>query len=115
MARPYSGKFLLEVDRADPEKIGVQLARVCIKAKLPASHVAKVFGVSRMSVHSWFRGQYVRNKNYMKIKKFIELVKLDLKKSRLPADNIKSARDYLDSINKETMNNETRILQQSTT
>jgi hypothetical protein len=37
-------------------------------------HVATVFGVSRMAIHSWFRGKPVRDKNNTKIEKFIALV-----------------------------------------
>lgn len=98
MARPYSGQFLSELDRADPERIGVQLAKICIKANLPATYVAKAFGVSRMSIHSWFRGKYVREKNYNKIVDFIKTVKYDLKTGYLPAKNSKFAKVYLDSL-----------------
>lgn len=98
MARPYSGQFLIELDQADPERIGVQLARVCIKANLPATHVAKAFGVSRMSIHGWFRGKYVREKNYTKIKNFIDAVENDLKLGNLPARTPKFAKVYLESL-----------------
>jgi len=98
MARPYSGQFLVELDRADPERIGVQLARVCVKANLPATHVAKAFGVSRMSIHGWFRGKYVREKNYTKIKSFIKAIKGDLDTGILPAKTSKFAKVYLESL-----------------
>jgi hypothetical protein len=62
MARPYSEQFLLALRKADPTRIGVQLGRVCVKANLPTTYVAEAFNVSRMSIHSWFRGQYVREK-----------------------------------------------------
>jgi len=71
MARPYSERFLLDLHKADPTRIGVQLGKVCVKANLPTSYVAEVFDVSRMSIHNWFRGQYVREKNYERIAKFI--------------------------------------------
>jgi len=98
MGRPYSGQFLVELDRADPERIGVQLARICVRANLPATHVAKAFGVSRMSIHSWFRGKYVREKNYTKIKNFIKTVEDDLKTGHLPAKTSKFAKVYLESL-----------------
>jgi hypothetical protein len=68
-----------------------------VKANLPTSYVAKAFNVSRMSIHSWFRGQYVREKNYEKIAKFIELVKLDLDNGRLPAMSLNEAKNFIDA------------------
>jgi len=99
MARPYSTKFLVGLTNADSERVGVQLARVCVDARLPAASVAEFFGVSRMAVHKWFRGQYIREEKCIKIQKFIAKVKEDLvKEDMLPAANIKSAKTYLTSI-----------------
>lgn len=97
MARPYSERFLLDLNKADPTRIGVQLGKVCVKANLPTSYVAKAFNVSRMSIHSWFRGQYVREKNYEKINKFIGLVNKGLDKGILPAMTTKQAREFIDA------------------
>ena len=98
MARPYSTKFLVGLSQADPERVGVQLAQVCVDAHLPAASIAAFFGVSRMSVHKWFRGQYIREEKCIKIQRFIARVKEDLQKEALPAGNIKSAKEYLTSI-----------------
>jgi hypothetical protein len=97
MARPYSERFLLDLNKADPTRIGVQLGKVCVKANLPTSYVAKAFDVSRMSIHSWFRGQYVREKNYEKILKFIDLVKADLDIGTLPAMSLVDAKKFIDT------------------
>lgn len=97
MARPYSERFLLDLNKADPTRIGVQLGKVCVKANLPTSYVAKAFEVSRMSIHSWFRGQYVREKNYEKIIKFIDLVKVELDIGALPAMSLVDARKFIDT------------------
>jgi hypothetical protein len=98
MARPYSTKFLVGLTNADSERVGIQLARVCVDARLPAASVADFFGVSRMAVHKWFRGQYIREEKCIKIQKFITKIKDDLKAELLPADNIKTAKSYLSSI-----------------
>ena len=98
MARPYSQDFLLALTKADPTRIGVQLGKVCVKANLPTTYVAEAFNVSRMSIHSWFRGQYVRDKNYQRIAKFIEKVNKDINKNILPAMSIEEAKNYLSSI-----------------
>jgi hypothetical protein len=50
-----------------------------------------------MSIHSWFRGQYVREKNYEKIAKFIDLVKADLDIGALPAMSLVDAKKFIDS------------------
>lgn len=97
MARPYSERFLLDLNKADPTRIGVQLGKVCVKANLPTSYVAEAFDVSRMSIHSWFRGQYVREKNYEKILKFIDLVKADLDIGALPAMSLIDAKKFIDT------------------
>lgn len=98
MARPYSEKFVLNLIKADEEKVGVQLAKVCVKANLPTTHVAKAFGVSRMSIHSWFRGQYVREKNYEKILRFINAVNAAVEGGELPAQTVKQAKEFLENI-----------------
>lgn len=100
MARPYSERFLLDLHKADPTRIGVQLGKVCVKANLPTSYVAEVFEVSRMSIHNWFRGQYVREKNYERIAKFIGQVDKALERGVLPAPTMKVAKNYLDAIGK---------------
>ena len=97
MPRPYSERFLLDLNKADPTRVGVQLGKVCVKANLPTSYVAKAFNVSRMSIHSWFRGQYVREKNYEKITKFIELVKSAIDNGALPAMSLKEAKNFIDT------------------
>jgi hypothetical protein len=74
----------------------VQLGRVCVKANLPTTYVAEAFNVSRMSIHSWFRGQYVREKNYERITKFIELVNKGLDKGVLPAMSSSDAKSFIE-------------------
>lgn len=95
MARPYSDEFLMSLATLDPTRLGVQLAKLCVKANLPARYVAQAFGVSRMTIHSWFRGQYVRDKNCTKINNFMRLVEQDYEANKLPAVKLKNARDYI--------------------
>ena len=97
MARPYSDKFLLGLNHADSNHLGVQLAKVCVKSNLPTMHVAESFNVSRMSIHNWFRGNYIRQKNIKKIEKFINLIEEGLADGALPAINFPEAKEYLDS------------------
>ena len=97
MTRPYSDKFLLSLYEANYKKIGVKLAKVCVKANLPSLYVAKTFGVSRMTIHSWFRGSPVRDKNNTRIEHFIELVEQGLNDTLLPAEDLASTKKYLES------------------
>ena len=71
MPKKYSQEFLLNLNTLDGDRIGVQLAKACVNADLPITEVAKIFKVSRMTVHSWFRGSAVRDKNTQKIKAFL--------------------------------------------
>ena len=97
MARPYSDKFILGLNNGDPKSKGVQLGKICVKADLPAKYVADAFDVSRMSIHSWFRGNIIRNKNISKIDKFIELVNNSLTNGDLPVSTLKHAKIYLET------------------
>jgi hypothetical protein len=42
--------------QASIKSLGVALGRVCIARSIPVSVVADVFGVSRMTVYNWFKG-----------------------------------------------------------
>ena len=75
MTKKYSQEFLLELNTLDGDRMGVQLAKACVNADLPMIEVAKVFGVSRMTIHNWFRGAPVRDKNVQKIKAFLVALK----------------------------------------
>ena len=96
MPRPYSDGFILGLDRADETKVGVQLAKVCLKANLPIKYVAKGLAVSRMTLHTWFRGGILRQHNRKKVEKFIELAEQGLADGTLPATNLDTARVFID-------------------
>jgi len=71
MSKKYSQEFLLELNTLDGDRMGVKLAKACVNADLPIIEVAKVFEVSRMTIHNWFRGAPIRDKNVQKIKAFL--------------------------------------------
>ena len=95
MSRPYSKELLDFLSKTNSKKVGIQLAKICIKAKLPASGIAEVFGVTRQAVHGWFRGKYIREKKIIFIKEFIKIVQKDLDKKNLPTKNESLAKKYL--------------------
>jgi hypothetical protein len=98
MPRPYSEKYLRELSKLDPERIGVQLGRICVENNLPIMYVARLFKVSRMTVHNWFRGKYVRDKNYTRIQTFIAQVKDAVTDGTLPAPSLSHARQFVDIV-----------------
>lgn len=98
MPRKYSKELIDSLDTID-NTLGIQLAKVCIEANLPAIYLAKVLKVSRMTIHSWFRGSPIRHKNSKVIESFIKILETDLEQGRLPAKNILQAKEYLKEIN----------------
>jgi hypothetical protein len=97
MARPYSKGYLIALTELDSKRLGVRLAKLCVKANLPAQYVAEVFGVSRMTIHSWFRGKAIRDKNCTRIDNFMVLVREGLHDGQLPAVTLLDAKKYLES------------------
>lgn len=102
MPRPYSQKFIDDVMNSDSRRVGVELARECVKANLPAKYVAVALGVSRATIHNWFRGSILRGGNENMALAFIRLVKQDTGAGVLPAKTNKDAKAYIeDMIGKE--------------
>ena len=88
MARPYSQDFLANLQTMDPDNLGVQMAKLCVKANLPTLYVARKVGVSRYTIHSWFRGQDIRDTNKVRVNKFIEEVNKGFSEGHLPAPTL---------------------------
>jgi hypothetical protein len=82
----------------DPEHVGVQMAKLCVKANLPTLYVARKLGVSRYTVHSWFRGQDIRDKNKIKVEAFIKELNRGFDENIFPMITLSLAQQYLDSI-----------------
>jgi len=101
MPRSYSNGFLLTLSKEDAVQDGQLLAKVCVEANLPASYVCKVFGISRMALHTWFRGGPIRTKRMDLVNAFIALVNKDLQAGLLPAQNLKEAKAYIEDMLKE--------------
>jgi DNA invertase Pin-like site-specific DNA recombinase len=98
MARPYSSDFLTTLNTLNPDNLGVQLAKLCVKANLPTLYIARKLGVSRYTIHSWFRGQYIRKINKIKVEAFIKEIDKGFNEYKLPALNLSFAKQYLDSV-----------------
>jgi len=95
MPRSYDHKFLLQLQKADPNRLGVKLGRLCVEANLPAAYVAKVLETSRNTIYSWFRGQGIREERRVRVETFIDLVEEDMRGPLLPAKTNIDAKLYL--------------------
>jgi hypothetical protein len=98
MPRAYGEKFLRELAVTEPTTIGIEMAKACVEARLPAIYVAKALNVSRMSLYSWFRGKTIASKFHARIEDFTSNVNHDLKRGTLPAKNLEEVHRYLAQI-----------------
>jgi hypothetical protein len=99
MPRPYSDKFLRDLsENTEENSIGVELGRLCVAAKLPASYVAVALEASRMTVYSWFRGQDIRKKRRKTVRIFMDLLKADMELGVLPVKDIHEAKVYIENL-----------------
>ena len=98
MARPYSQKFLLVLNKNDATGVGVDMAKLCVECNLPASYVAKALDVSRMTVYSWCRGGTIRTSLVPKVEAFVKLIREDVAAGVLPAKTAFDAKIYLDKM-----------------
>jgi uncharacterized protein HemY len=98
MARSYSTKFLISLNNSDQNKTGLALAKLCVEAGIPSVHVARVFKVSRMTIHSWFRGTKIRQSRMEEVEAFMRLVQKDMGKGILPVETTQDAKAYIDEM-----------------
>lgn len=91
----YSASFAAAVLVTPERSLGQELAVLCVSARLPAAYVAQVLGVTRMTLHTWFRGGVIRERKRGKVSTFMRLLQEDLDRGVLPAKTVREARDYL--------------------
>jgi transcriptional regulator with XRE-family HTH domain len=60
--RGYSYRLVKANKAADSKHIGVKLGRYCISKDISVMDIAEKFGVSRMTVYSWFMGTSLPHK-----------------------------------------------------
>lgn len=98
MPRTYSKQFIAELEKANPNRVGIALANACVRGNLPAKYVAYALDVTRMTVYSWFRGGHVRYKNLLKLEAITDLIESDIAKGVLPATSNAQALAYLEEM-----------------
>ena len=90
MARPYSSKLIRYLKVRKGSSLGATLGKLCVEYHLSAAHVAITLDVTPATVHSWFRGQGVSEKNRDKVEALITSITKDKKTGYLPTTSSES-------------------------
>jgi hypothetical protein len=93
MPRKFSPKLLDSIENAE-DSLGISLARTCLKAGLPASYAAPMLKVSRMTLHTWFRGGVIRKSRTGQLEQFIDFLKDEIRSGVLPKPTLKQTQEY---------------------
>jgi len=59
MTYGYSQSLVYANKKASIKSLGVALGRVCIRENISVSKIADDFGVTRMTIYNWFKGDSV--------------------------------------------------------
>jgi len=94
MARTLCPDLVHRIESAEADTLAMQLAKVAVEAKLPVMYVASMLGISRMTLHTWYRGGDVRESRRPKIEAFIALIEQDIQDGVLPKSTLLEAKDY---------------------
>ena len=95
MARPYGEKFLRSLNATEETGAGIELAKLCVAANLPATHVAIALGTTRLTIYCWYRGQDIRKKKRKIVESFLETLRQDLASGVLPVKDVQGSKEYL--------------------
>ena len=64
MTYGYSQSLVQANKKASIKSLGVALGRACIRANISVSKIAADFGVTRMTIYNWFKGDREPHPNY---------------------------------------------------
>jgi hypothetical protein len=95
MARPYGEKFLIALHKSNLDTLGIKLAKLCVKANLPATLVAVALETSSTTVYKWFRGQGIREHKRKAVEVFMDLLNEDFANGVLPVVDNDAAAEYI--------------------
>jgi len=102
MPKSYSPEYVEMLNAVVmPDNLGIVLAKACVKANIPLKLVGRALGVSRMTVHTWFRGGEIRPRRKQLILAFLKVIEEDTAKGILPLADYKSAKEYIHELNNE--------------
>ena len=64
MTYGYSQSLVYANKKASIKSLGVALGRECIRANISVTKIADDFGVTRMTIYNWFKGDSVPYHSY---------------------------------------------------
>jgi hypothetical protein len=97
--RTYSAELIKNLeDKTVHDGLQVVLAKKCIRANIPAVHIAKLLDVTRMAVHLWFRGGKIDPSRVPYVEALIRIIDEDTAKGVLPLKGYKDAVKYYESL-----------------
>jgi len=64
MTYGYSQSLVYANKKASIKSLGVALGRACIRANISVSKIADDFGVTRMTIYNWFKGDREPHPSY---------------------------------------------------
>lgn len=97
MARPLSPELFAALN-AKPDSIGKQLGRFCLANNLPMAYINQLLGVSRMTLHSWFRGSGIRGRHAADVRRLLEFLEQEVEDGRLPATDQHDGKAFLEDV-----------------
>lgn len=97
MARPLSPELLSALN-AEPDTVGKQLGRFCLANNLPMAYVNELLGVSRMTLHSWFRGSGIRGRHAADVRRLLEFLEQQVEDGGLPAKDQEDGKAFLEEL-----------------
>jgi len=95
MSRPYSDKLLAELNKTESDSVGVRLAKITVELNLPMTHLANGLGVSRWTLHKWFRGEAIAKKYKPKVEHVYENILFFRKSGMLPTTTRKESINFV--------------------
>lgn len=76
MSYGYSQSLVYANKKANIKSLGVALGRACIYADVSVTDLAEKFGVSRMTIYNWFKGDALpHTAHHPRIRKYIDTLK----------------------------------------
>lgn len=78
--------------------LSVELAKLCVEARLSPAAVARILGVTRGAVYRWMKGGKIREERRPRVQEFVEMIKKSLDSGELPKINRFENQKFVDSL-----------------
>jgi hypothetical protein len=96
MPKSYSQEYIDSLNQVEMhDNLGISMARACVDANIPLKLIARYFDVSRMTVHTWFRGGPIRPGRIPMVRSLLANIKEDTARGTLPLADFKKAKQYI--------------------